>query len=327
MSKMADLALLNLSRNVIRTFPQELSSLTTLRSLDISHNHISDVSNMLSLSFQHLSILYNNKLQTLPDNITLVNLEKMNDLKLGANLWACDCKDLGTKRWMTAHAKVIKDAINTLCQTPQDMRGKNMIYSDIVDFCPNSHGVMYNIIIIVCASIVTFILICSTFLRCSSKKCWFIRRKPSRVYQDDALNDGKIYDIFVSYADEDSDYIENDLIQRLENEGFKICYHRVNFAAGWSIIDNISQSINNSKRTLAFFSTSYKKSRFCIWEYKEALNKDMQDGTHNLITIKDTDMGIEDLDDAVKSYLDRFTYIEKDAEKFWENLMFTLPKV
>ena len=132
--------------------------------------------------------------------------------------------------------------------------------------------------------------------------------------------------MFVSYASEDEDYILDDFIPQLENHNFKVCFHRIHFLGGNTIIDNISECINNSKRTLVYFSNFYKDSRFCMYEFKEALNKDVREGTIRLITIKDTDLDMADLDDSTRAYFEKSTYIDKDAVKFWENLLHSLPR-
>ena len=75
-----------------------------------------------------------------------------------------------------------------------------------------------------------------------------------------------------------------------------------------------------------YFTNFYKDSRFCMYEFKEALNKDVREGTIRLITIKYTDLDMADLDDSTKAYFDKCTYIDTDAGKFWENLLYTLPK-
>ena len=75
-----------------------------------------------------------------------------------------------------------------------------------------------------------------------------------------------------------------------------------------------------------FFLNFYKHHRFCMYEFKEALNKDVREGTICLITIKDTDLDMADLNDSTKAYFEKSTYIDKDAVRFWENLLHSLPR-
>ena len=81
----------------------------------------------------------------------------------------------------------------------------------------------------------------------------------------------------------------------LENHNYKVCFHRIPFLGGFTLSDNIFQCINNSRRTLVYFSNFYKNSNCCMWEFNEALNKDIQEGTKCLITIKDMDLDTENI--------------------------------
>ena len=328
-SNVTDLAELNLSRNAMSTLPTQLSTLTSLTSLDVSHNQISEIPVQAFMALRNVSLLFlnDNELQVLHHNITDVSLYALTDVKLGDNPWVCNCQALVIKYWMIEHGSAIKDNKHIICKNPPTMLGKNVMFTDRIQFCPNPANTKTDIIIITSVASIFLVTLCILFLLWPIKRRRFIRRKLNYFMEhNDDLDDDKTYDIFVSYAEEDVFYIEEELIPELENLGFKVCYHRIHFIGGRSIIDNISESINNSKRTLAFLSTSYKDSHFCMWEYREALSKDLRDGTTRLVTIKATDVDIDDLDDAIKAYLERFTYIEKDAGKFWENLLFTLPK-
>ena len=156
---------------------------------------------------------------------------------------------------------------------------------------------------------------------------WIIaRRLASEMVILDEMDQDKEFDVFVSYASEDEDYILDRFITELENHNIKVCLHRIHFLGGNTIIDNISECINHSKRTLVYFSNFYKDSHFCMYEFKEALNKDVRKGTIRLITMKDTDLDMADLDDSTRAYFDKHTYIDKDAVKLWDNLLYTLPK-
>ena len=63
-----------------------------------------------------------------------------------------------------------------------------------------------------------------------------------------------------------------------------------------------------------------------MWEFKEVLDKGIRDGTIRLITVKDTDLDITDLDDSTSAFFERRTYLEFNAPRFWENLINSLPR-
>ena len=245
------------------------------------------------------------------------------ELTLGNNPWACDCKAMKTKTWMMHHSTSIKDKRSITCKMPPEMEGKNFILSDEKLFCRKPKGKSTSFIIgAITGPFITIscLLLSIVLIR---KKCLNYTRLKNQTNDED---EDKEFDIFISYATEDEDYALEYLGHEFEEQGFKICIHRVHFLGGNTIIDNISQCINNSRRTLVFFSNYYKTSRFCMWEFKEALNKELREGVTCLVTIKDNDLDIDGLDDATKAYFQKRTYIEKDAQRFWETLTNSFPK-
>ena len=298
--------------------------LSEIRTLKFSHNAISEVLLDAMLALQNVSILYldDNRLERLPDNITTAQLTNVMDVRLSQNPWVCDCTTLSTKKWMTEHAKVITDKYSAVCNSPSYLSHRNMMYTEDNMFCPNENS-NYVILAAVFGTCILIICIFSLILVRIRK---FIHDKhlAEQMVLFDEID--KEFDVFVSYASEDEDYILDDFIPQLENHNFKVCFHRIHFLGGNTIIDNISECINNSKRTLVYFSNFYKDSRFCMYEFKEALNKDVREGTIRLITIKDTDLDMADLDDSTRAYFEKRTYIDKDAVKFWENLLHSLPR-
>ena len=300
--------------------------LSKIRTAKFSHNAISEISLDAILALQNVSVLHldDNRLERLPDNITTAQLRNVIDVTLSRNPWVCDCAALSTKKWMTDHAKAITDKHLVKCNSPSLMSNRKMMYTEDNLFCSNenSNYVIQAAVFGSCIPIICIILFSIIVMRI--RKLIIDKHLAEQMMLLDETN--KEFDVFVSYASEDEDYILDDFIPELENHNFKVCFHRIHFLGGNTIIDNISECINNSKRTLVYFSNFYKDSRFCMYEFKEALNKDVREGTIRLITIKDTDLDMTDLDDSTRAYFEKRTYIEKDAIKFWENILHSLPK-
>ena len=315
---------------------------------NLGKNLISFISMNALLALQNISRLYldQNKMKRLPDGITNVNLSAILDLKLGNNPWVCDCTAIETKKWMQNFEAAITDASHITCHSPPHLFNKTMLHIDDNVICPDitDQVTRYGILAVVLSAIVSLIYIIMNI-----KKWPTVRRMKKQMEyanvenadvdnanvnhifvdntDEDNADANKEFDVFVSYAREDEDYILDDFIPQLENHNIKVCFHRIHFLGGNTIIKNISDCINNSKRTLVFFSNFYKKSGFCIWEFKEALNKDVREGTTRLITVKDTDLDMADLDASTRAYFNRRTYMDKGAVRFWENLLHSLPKL
>ena len=326
---LAQLSTIDLSSNVIEFVqcnPSSMFDVSLLDKVDLSHNSISVISMDALLTFENLSTLHldNNTLKRLPSEITFVGFKNIHELRLGNNLWVCDCEILETRTWMKHHTGSIKDKQSITCRFPVKTLGKNLLRYDEHHFCPNNKNEMnHNINSGMVAGSVIPMILCLFLLVTIITKRWLAKNRIKNIEFGD---DDREFDVFISYANEDEDYMQNCIVRELEKHNFKICFHQIHFLGGNTIIDNISQCINNSRRTLVVFSNYYKASRYCMWEFKEALNKDLREGTTCLITIKDKDLDTHDLDDATKAYFQRHTYFEKDAAKLWESLLYCLRK-
>ena len=283
----------------------------------VTFDALNAMSNMFKL------YLDNNLLQRLP-NLSNIQFKANAELYLSFNPWVCDCEALETRDWIVLHRGIVKDTDNIVCHSPSHMAKRKMTTLDQALFCPSNSLTNYIIIASVAVSVPLIFFFSACLI--SKRKIWIYKRTGWHpLNRDEAADEGKEFDVFVSYADEDEEYVGEYLIPELQNLGFKVCYHRVNFHAGKPITTNIFEAIDGSKRTLIFFSNAFKQSDFCMWEFSVALEMDLKEGTNRLITIKDTDLDIETLDVTPRSYFKRSTYIEREAVDFWENLMYSLP--
>ena len=127
-------------------------------------------------------------------------------------------------------------------------------------------------------------------------------------------------------ADADSDYVENFLIPELERRDFRVLYHREHFHPGKPIHVNMSEAFEKSKRTLVFFSNSFRESGYSMFEFHSAHDLDIQNKTRRLITIKDTDLDMGKLDISEVHYFRTHTYVDREDVKFWKLLENALPR-
>ena len=303
--------------------------LRNVKTANFGNNSISKISMEALVALQNVSLLHidHNALQRLPGNITNIHFKGGIDLKLGDNPWICDCTTMDIRSWMKDHEAVITDKLLVTCHSPPHMLNKKMLYTHDSIFCPKNNVQINNYLIGLVVLSTSITLICIFSLIAIKIRRWVVNgRLAGQMALLDEVDAEREFDVFVSYACEEEDYILDDFIPQLENHNFKVCCHRIHFLAGNTIIDNISECINHSKRTLVYFTNSYKNSRFCMWEFKEVLNKDIRDGTIRLITVKDTDLDITDLDDSTRAFFERRTYLEFNAPRFWENLIRSLPR-
>ncbi|XP_025085237.1 toll-like receptor Tollo [Pomacea canaliculata] len=143
------------------------------------------------------------------------------------------------------------------------------------------------------------------------------QQQPEREYE---------YDVFVSYANEDVDWVRQELIPTLEGRyGLRLCVHQRDFPVGGNIIDNISTCVHASKRVLFVLSPHFARSRWCQFELVFCQNYVMERDDVLVLTLLAPISG-RDMTDAISAMFKTTTYLawgeEEDARKaFWGRLV------
>ncbi|KAG9343113.1 hypothetical protein JZ751_014085 [Albula glossodonta] len=81
------------------------------------------------------------------------------------------------------------------------------------------------------------------------------------------------FDAFVSYCGNDEPWVFEELLPNLEKRGppyINLCLHNRDFQLGKDIVDNITDSLYSSRRTLCLVSTNYLRSNWCALELRLA---------------------------------------------------------
>ncbi|KAL6082428.1 hypothetical protein STEG23_027539 [Scotinomys teguina] len=321
----------------------------TLEVMDVSNNNLDS----FSLSLPRLRELYisKNKLKTLPDAslfpVLLVmkisenamstfskdqlgSFPKLENLEAGGNPFICSCELLSFTMEQPAQLQVLADWPDSyLCDSPPRLRGQR-----VQDARPSVLECHQELLVsgICCALLLLILLIgglCHHF-----HGLWYLRmmwawlqakRKPKKAPCRDIR-----YDAFVSYSEQDSYWVENLMVQQLENSDprFKLCLHKRDFVPGKWIIDNIIDSIEKSHKTVFVLSENFVRSEWCKYEL---------DFSHFRLFDENNDSGILVLLEPIakKAIPQRFcklrkimstkTYLEwpldeAQQEVFWVNL-------
>ncbi|KAL2780988.1 toll-like receptor 2 precursor [Daubentonia madagascariensis] len=259
----------------------------TLEILDVSNNNL----NSFSVTLPQLKELYisKNKLKTLPDasflpTLLLLNIStntintfskeqldsfhKLKTLEAGGNTFICSCEFLSFTQEQQALAKVfINWSENYLCDSPSHVRGQRV--QDVHLSVSECHRAV--LVSGMCCAL--FLLILLTGVLCHRfHGLWYMKmmwawlqakRKPRKAPRRDIC-----YDAFVSYSEQDSHWVENLMVQELENFNppFKLCLHKRDFIPGKWIIDNIIDSIEKSHKAVFVLSENFVKSEWCKYE-------------------------------------------------------------
>ena len=78
------------------------------------------------------------------------------------------------------------------------------------------------------------------------------------------------YDVFISYAEDDYQFVTGEMYNQLEEAGLSVCLHQKDFIPGRAIIENIVHAVRSSKITLIVLSPAFLQSKWCIYEFNMA---------------------------------------------------------
>lgn len=136
------------------------------------------------------------------------------------------------------------------------------------------------------------------------------------------------YDAFVSYNTRDEQWVYETMLPMLErghsSKGLRLCLHHRDFQLGRYIVDNIVDSIHNSRKTLCVVSRSYLRSEWCSLEMQLASYKLFDEMRDVLVLIFLEDIPERELSTyhRMRKVMLKKTYItwptEPEAQKvFW----------
>ncbi|XP_030759691.1 toll-like receptor 2 [Sitophilus oryzae] len=145
------------------------------------------------------------------------------------------------------------------------------------------------------------------------------------------------YDAFVSYSNEDRDFVVK-MVTMLENNEpfFRLCVYERDFQIGTIISESILESVAKSRKTLLVISDNYAKSQWCRWESQicdhHRLFFENEDGEYvddSLILIKLTSVSEHHLTPTLKYLLKTRIYLQWEFDEgkqrtFWDRLRNTL---
>ncbi|XP_015716472.1 toll-like receptor 2 type-1 [Coturnix japonica] len=346
-----NLKYLNLSSTQIPRLTPCIPS--SLEVLDVSANNLQDFG--LKLSFLKELYLTKNHLKTLPETSAIPNIvamsisrNKLNSfskeefesfkqlelLDASANNFICSCEFLSFIHHEARIAQVLVGWPESyICDSPLAVRGAQVgsVHLPLME-CHRSL-----LVSLICTLVFLFIL---TLVVVGYKyhAVWYMRmtwawlqakRKPKRAPAKDIC-----YDAFVSYSENDSNWVENIMVQELEQAcpPFRLCLHKRDFVPGKWIVDNIIDSIEKSHKTLFVLSEHFVQSEWCKYEL---------DFSHFRLFDENNDAAILILLEPIQSQaipkrfcklrkiMNTKTYLEwppdeEQQQMFWENLKVAL---
>ncbi|XP_054642817.1 toll-like receptor 7 [Dunckerocampus dactyliophorus] len=264
------LQVLDLSGNSLSTVPSMLSNCTkTLKKLILKGNQIQTLTpNFLknAYNFTYLDISFNHikhiEKSSFPDDV----INQMEKLLLHNNDFVCSCNITSFVTWLNSTTVPIpKLATDVTCATPEAKRGQPVIS---VDLLACQHNDLSIILYMLNASLVLSVLILFISSHLFLWDVWYIyhfcmaKLKGYRRLDSQSSS----YDAFVIYDKADTavlEWVTKEMCVHLEERGDRrlaLCLEDRDWIPGCPLIDNLSQSIHKSKRTVFVLTNKYIKS-------------------------------------------------------------------
>uniref|UniRef100_A0A8C6WSX0 TIR domain-containing protein n=1 Tax=Neogobius melanostomus TaxID=47308 RepID=A0A8C6WSX0_9GOBI len=253
--------------------PELFIPLTELELLRLFENKIKSLNFLFEANLTKLKILKLNY-----NELTVINetvFEKLPSLKyldLSGNPFVCDCSNAGFIEWTIRNKQVQVDgAYEYRCSSPSNEEGHFLLDFNVRS-CWEFTGFLY---FISSSALVLLTLLSSFifhFLRWQLVYGYYLLQ--AFLYNSKKRRQGcpHIYDAFVSYNVHDEYWVYGELLHELEErQGWKLCLHHRDFIPGrTAIIENITDAIYSSRKTLCVISRRYLQSEWCSREIQLA---------------------------------------------------------
>ncbi|KAM4780249.1 toll-like receptor 2 type-2 isoform 2-T4 [Cyanocitta cristata] len=258
------LEVLDVSANNLKEFALQLP---VLKELYLTKNQLkalpgaTPIPNLVALSVR------SNKLNSFSKE-EFESFKRMELLDASDNNFICSCEFLSFVHHEAGIAQVLVGWPDEyVCDSPLAVRGAQVgaVHLSLME----CHRSLVVSLICVLVFLVILLLVAVGY---KYHVVWYMRmtwawlqakRKPKRAPPKDVC-----YDAFVSYSENDSDWVENTMVQELEQAcpPFRLCLHKRDFVPGKWIVDNIIDSIEKSRKTLFVLSEHFVQSEWCKYE-------------------------------------------------------------
>ncbi|XP_055956138.1 toll-like receptor 13 [Patella vulgata] len=133
-----------------------------------------------------------------------------------------------------------------------------------------------------------------------------------------------VYDVFVSYCVENSNWVFDNLVHHLEEDAHvKLCIHERDFLGGKLIIDNIIQHMENSRKILIILSNEFARRQWCQFEMSLAQNLVLDMSIESIVVVFLEEIEAVNMSKSLHALLKTTTYITWNGDVeglFWERL-------
>ncbi|XP_029384900.1 toll-like receptor 13 isoform X2 [Echeneis naucrates] len=320
---------LDISSNEFLDFSDQLfSPIPNLKSLYISRTSLSSLDFLIDANLTKLSFLQARKNQySIIREEVIRSVPALVYLDLQGNSFTCDCDNSFFLQWIEKSQTQVYDAYSFACNYPAKLKGEKLLSIDVRSCSVDIAFICY---ISTTSAILLFMVVSYTyhFLRWHLVYAYylFLALLTDKKHKNKQVPNQ--YDAFISYNTHDEPWIIEELLPKLEGEqGWRLCLHHRDFEPGKPIIDNITDAIYGSRKTICVISRRYLESEWCSREIQVASFRLFDEQKDVLILIFLEEIPTCELSPyfRMRKLLKKRTYLswqraEKHPALFWEKL-------
>lgn len=308
---MYHLEVLNLANNHINAWSGDevFGNISSLRCLRLDHNYIKVVKESF---FQ----------ESLIANLAMVNM--------ASNPFSCSCQIIWFRKWIDERPNLFSGypKYYTCIHPPELERTKLKDYFPSDSECNPTDTFVNVVTSLALLGIFTVIVVSLIYKGRWHIRYWiYLYRTNHSGYIPINSGENYLYSGFVIYCDDDTEWVISKFLKVVENDnGAKLCIHHRDFEVGKLIVDNIAESIAQSKTIIMVMSAPMIQSDWCQFEIRMAQRKYLNDGNGSLITIMLENVLKKDMPQSLRNLVDITTYItwSEDPyiqERFWRKVV------
>ncbi|XP_059205490.1 toll-like receptor 13 [Centropristis striata] len=309
--------------------PELFQPIPNLQLLDLSKNKLTSLDFLSQVNLSALSSLTLVKNQlTVIDESVFQSLPALTYLDLSGNPFTCDCSNAGFIQWAKNNNQTLVDNGHQYdCAFPAAQQGRKLL-----DFDVQSCWTDYGFLCFVSSTCLTLLTLLTSFtyhfLRWQLAYTFHLflaflydsrKRKKGAAHQ---------YDAFISYNVHDEAWVYREMLPVLEGEqGWRLCLHHRDFQPGKPIVENITDAIYGSRKTICVISWRYLQSEWCSREIQMASFRLFDEQKDVLILLFLEDIPARQLSPyhRMRKLVKRRTYLSwplagRHTGVFWQNV-------
>ncbi|KAM3858566.1 toll-like receptor 13 [Diretmus argenteus] len=252
--------------------PELFQPIPNLEALDLSNNKLKSLDSLAQANLTGLTWL-----KVTQNELTVINetgfhsLPALTYLDMLDNPLTCDCSNSVFHQWVQSNNQTqVINGHQYTCAYPLSEKGTKFLDFDIHSCWMDAGFVCYisTTCVIVLTLLTSFIY---HFLRWQLAYAYYLFL--AFLYDSRKRRKGapQRYDAFISYNVHDEAWVHTEMLPVLEGEqGWRLCLHHRDFQPGRPIIENITEAIYGSRKTICVISRHYLESEWCSREIQMA---------------------------------------------------------